>query len=65
MRDNVILEIEFGEVASENIGNGIIRTLALINHLEINEQILYAHGECRAEHIDRVNSLSAIDSITN
>ncbi len=43
--DNVILEIEFGEVASENIGNGIIRTLALINHLDINEQILYARME--------------------
>ncbi len=43
--DNVILEVEFGEVASENIGNGIIRTLALINHLDINEQILYARME--------------------
>lgn len=43
--DNVILEVEFGEVASENIGNGIVRTLALINHLEINEQILYARME--------------------
>lgn len=43
--DNVILEIEFGEAASENIGNGIIRTLALVNYLEINEQILYARME--------------------
>ncbi len=40
--DNVILEIEYGEVDSENIGHGIVRTLALINHLEINEQVLYA-----------------------
>ena len=43
--DNVLLQVEFGETASENIGNGIVRTLALINHLEINEQILYARME--------------------
>ena len=43
--DNVLLQVEFGELESENIGHGIIRTLALINHLEINEQILYARME--------------------
>ena len=43
--DNVILEVEYGEIESENIGHGIVRTLALINHLEINEQILYARME--------------------
>ena len=43
--DNVILEVEFGEIDSENVGNGIVRTLALINHVEINEHILYARME--------------------
>ena len=40
--DNVVLEVEYGEVAGEAIGHGIVRTLALINNLEINEQVLYA-----------------------
>jgi hypothetical protein len=40
--DNVLLEVEFGEVEGELIGDGIVRTLSLINNLEINEQILYA-----------------------
>jgi len=40
--DNVLLEIEYGEVASEIIGHGIVRALSLINALEINEQVLYA-----------------------
>jgi hypothetical protein len=40
--ENVILEVEFGEVEGELIGAGIVRTLSLINNLEINEQILYA-----------------------
>lgn len=40
--DNVILEIEFGEIDSELIGNGIVRCLSLINNLEVNEQLLYA-----------------------
>ena len=39
--DNVILEVEFGEVEGEWIGKGIILTLSLINNLEVNEQILY------------------------
>ena len=40
--DNVIIEVEFGEVAGELIGHGIVRCLSLINNLEVNEQILYA-----------------------
>jgi hypothetical protein len=40
--DNVIFEVEYGEVEGELIGNGVIRTLSLINNLEVNEQILYA-----------------------
>jgi hypothetical protein len=40
--DNVIVEVEFGEVAGELIGAGVIRCLSLINNLEVNEQILYA-----------------------
>jgi hypothetical protein len=40
--DNVIIEVEFGEVAEELVGHGIIRALSLINNLEVNEQVLYA-----------------------
>ena len=40
--DNVILEVEYGEIEGELIGDGIVRTLSLINNLEVNEQILYA-----------------------
>ena len=40
--DNVLLQVEYGEINSERIGNGIITTLSLINNLEVNEQILYA-----------------------
>jgi hypothetical protein len=43
--DNTIMEVEFGETASENISKGIGKTLSLINYLEINEQILYARIE--------------------
>ncbi len=39
--DNVILEVEYREVASEMVGNAIKSTLDLINLLEINEKILY------------------------
>lgn len=39
--DNVILEIEYGVIQCQMIGNGIFRTLSLINNLAINEQILY------------------------
>ena len=40
--DNVILEVEYGEIAGETVGDGIIRCLSLINNLEVNEQVLYA-----------------------
>lgn len=40
--DNVILQVEYGEVTSERIGNGIVETLRIVNNLEVNEQILYA-----------------------
>lgn len=40
--DNVIVEVEFGEVAGELVGSGVVRALSLINNLEVNEQILYA-----------------------
>ena len=40
--DNVIIEVEFGEVAGEVIGQGVVRCLSLINNLEVNEQVLYA-----------------------
>lgn len=40
--DNIILEVEYGEIAGELIGMGIVRCLSLINNLEVNEQILYA-----------------------
>jgi hypothetical protein len=40
--DNVLLEVEFGEIEGELVGHGIIQALSLINNLEINEQVLYA-----------------------
>ena len=40
--DNVLLEVEYGEVQGELVGDGIVRALSLINNLEINEQVLYA-----------------------
>jgi hypothetical protein len=40
--DNVLVEVEFGEVEGELVGDGIVRCLSLINDLEVNEQILYA-----------------------
>lgn len=40
--ENIILEVEYGEIAGEGIGKGIVQCLALINWLEVNEQILYA-----------------------
>lgn len=40
--DNVLLEVEYGEIDGELVGNGIVRALSLINNLELNEQVLYA-----------------------
>jgi hypothetical protein len=40
--DNVLLEVQFGEVADETVGDAIVTALSLINNLEVNEQVLYA-----------------------
>lgn len=40
--DNVLLEVEYGEIEGELVGDGVVCALRLINNLEINEQILYA-----------------------
>lgn len=40
--DNVLLEVQFGEVSDESVGPTIVAALRLINHLEVNEQVLYA-----------------------
>ncbi len=40
--ENILFQVEYGEVATELLGNGIITTLNLINNLEVNEEILYA-----------------------
>lgn len=40
--ENVIIEVEYGEIQEEWIGDGIVACLRLINNLEVNEQILYA-----------------------
>jgi hypothetical protein len=40
--DNVLLEVQFGEIEGELVGHGIVAALSLINNLEINEQVLYA-----------------------
>lgn len=43
--DNVVLEIEYGELDGERIGDGVVAALRLINNLEINEEILYGRME--------------------
>ncbi len=43
--DNVVLEVEYGEIEGEHIGDGVITALSLINNLEINEEILYGRME--------------------
>src|SRR5688572_13437304 len=52
--DNVVLEIEYGEMEGEKIGDGVITALSLINHLEINEEILYG----RMENIEQSTLIS-------
>jgi hypothetical protein len=42
---NTLIEVEYGEVATEAVGRGIKLALRLINDLEVNEQILYARME--------------------
>ena len=43
--DNVVLEIEYGEIEGKRIGDGVVTALKLINNLEINEEILYGRME--------------------
>lgn len=43
--ENVVLEIEYGETGNQEIGDGIITALRLINNLEINEEVLYGRME--------------------
>ena len=40
--DNVLLEVQYGEVEGELVGHGIVLALTVINNLEVNEQVLYA-----------------------
>ena len=40
--DNVLLEVQYGEIEAELVGDGIVLALSLINNLEVNEQVLYA-----------------------
>ena len=40
--NNILLQVEYGEIEGELLGHGIVRMLSLINNLEINEQLLYA-----------------------
>jgi hypothetical protein len=41
--DNVLIEVQYGDIAEESVGNGIVVALNLINRLEINEKVLYAN----------------------
>ena len=43
--DNVVLQVEYGEIEDELVGDGIVLALSLINNLEINEEILYGRME--------------------
>ncbi len=43
--DNILLQIEYGEIEGELIGDGVVIALGLINNLEINEEILYGRME--------------------
>jgi hypothetical protein len=40
--DNVLMEVQFGDTVDEQVGTGVVVALALINNLEVNEQVLYA-----------------------
>jgi len=52
--DNTLLQVEYGEVEGEFVGDGIKTALGLINNLEINEQVLYA----RMENIEQSTLIS-------
>ena len=43
--DNVVLQVEYGEINGELVGDGIVLALGLINNLEINEEVLYGRME--------------------
>ncbi len=43
--DNMVLEIEYGEIEGEKLREAIVTALRLINNLEINEEILYGRIE--------------------
>jgi hypothetical protein len=53
-----VIRVAYGEVASELVGNGIAATLRLINHLEVNEQTLYARMESTHESTESTESTS-------
>ncbi|MEU2185287.1 hypothetical protein ABZ579_31485, partial [Streptomyces thermolilacinus] len=42
---NLLLQVGYGEVAGELVGEGLAAALRLINHLEVNEQVLYGRME--------------------
>ncbi|MER5210069.1 hypothetical protein ABT063_05640 [Streptomyces sp. NPDC002838] len=42
---NMLVQVEYGEVADELVGHGIAASLRLINDLEVNEQVLYGRME--------------------
>ncbi|MDN0194126.1 hypothetical protein [Streptomyces sp. S.PNR 29] len=42
---NLLVQVEYGEVAGELVGHGIAAALRLINDLEVNEQVLYGRME--------------------
>jgi hypothetical protein len=53
-KDNVVLEVEYGETEDQAISRGILTALRLINDLEINEEVLYG----RMEKIERSTLVS-------
>ncbi len=48
---NTKLQVEYGEIAEELVGNGITACLQLTNNLEVNEVVLYA----RMENVEESN----------
>lgn len=42
---SLLLQVEYGEVAGELVGRGAAAALRLINHLEVNERVLYGRME--------------------
>ena len=52
--DNTLLQVEYGEIEGELLGDGIKIALSIINNLEVNEQILYA----RMENIEQSTLIS-------